>query len=130
MKKIVLILSIIGSLISYSLFNTRQLGICNLYCGGSINKYQDIFLFFPFILFFSIITFLMPAKVFQYWLRFIKYSVPVILLFSFLISLELHHGSGNLFSMYDNFDLLALFIMYLIFTLGSIIQIIRGYREK
>ncbi len=130
MKNVTLILSIIGSLILFVLFNTRQFGVCAVYCGDGINKYQDIFLVFPFILVFSIVTFWMPNKVFNSWWNFIKFTIPVIIFLSLVISLEFHHRPGGWFNMNDQFDLMAQFILYFIFTFGSIIQIIRGYRSK
>jgi len=130
MKNAILVLSIIGSAIAYAFFNTRDLGLCNPYCGDWVGKYQNIFVFFPILLFFSVVVYLLPPRVLKSWWKFARIATPVILLGSWVISLGLHHSPGGFFNMDNNFDLLGLMIMYAIFVVGSLIQIWRGYQSR
>ncbi len=129
-KKIVLAVAIIGVLIMYALFHTRELGICEIYCGSAINKYQNISLFFPIILFFSLITYKLKDSVFSAWWKFARFAIPVVFLLSFIISLGLHHSPGGFFNMDDSIDLIRYFVIYTVFVLGSLIQIYRGYKTQ
>ena len=129
-KNTILAVSILGVLILYALFNTREFGICEIYCGAAINKYQDTFLFFPFILLFSLITYKLPESVFSAWWKFAQIDIPTIFLISFIISLGLHHSPGGFFNIDNEIDVTAYFLMYSIFVIGSLIQIYRGYRRK
>lgn len=129
-KKIIFGASIFGTLILYSFFHTRELGICELYCGSAIDKYQDIFFIFPIVFLFSLITFRLRESVFLAWWKFARLAIPLIFITSFIISLELHHNSGGFFNMDDSIDLVYYFIMYGVFVLGSLVQIYRGYRFK
>lgn len=130
MKNAILVVSILGSIIAYVFFNTRDLGLCNPYCGDWVGKYQNIFVFFPILLLFSVVVYLLPSRVFVSWWKFARIATPLILLGSWVISLGLHHSPGGFFNMDNNFDLLGLFTMYAIFVLGSLIQIWRGYKSR
>lgn len=106
------------------------LGLCDsvdFSCRSAFDLAERILLFGPFILFFSILTNLMPPKVFVEWWKFAKYSIPTILLLSVAINLELHHSPAGQWQ--GMFDAPALVLLYLIFTVGSVVQIIRGYRQ-
>jgi hypothetical protein len=129
LKKIVFIGSIVGSLILYLLFNSVDTGLCKIYCGDAIDQYQNVFLFFPLILLFSLLTYKMPGDVFAYWWKFSRVAIPVIFGISLLINLGLHHTPGGFMNMDNMFDVPALIFMYLVFTIGSIVQIIRGLRH-
>lgn len=112
----------------YVLFNSRQTGLCNIYCGELIGQYQNVFLLFPFVLILSLLTFKMSNQVFVAWWKFARVSIPVILVISTLIGMQLHHNSYGLFNMDNLFDVPVLLLMYGIFIVGSLIQIWRGYR--
>jgi len=64
---------------------------------------------------------------FTAWWKFAKYSIPTILLLSAVINLELHHSPAGQWQ--GVFDAPALVLLYLIFTIGSVIQIVRGHRH-
>ncbi len=129
LKEIILICSIVGTLILYTLFNSVKTGLCEFYCGDAIDQYQNIFLFFPVILFFSLLTYKMSVGVFEKWWKFARVAIPVILVISTIINLGFHHTSGGFMNFDDMFDVPALIFLYLIFAVGSIIQIVRGYRQ-
>jgi hypothetical protein len=71
----------------------------------------------------------MPGDVFAYWWKFSRVVIPVIFGISLLINLGLHHTPGGFMNMDNMFDVPALIFMYLVFTIGSIVQIIRGLRH-
>lgn len=129
LKRKVLIGSIVGSLILYLLFNSVDTGLCKIYCGNVIDQYQNVFLFFPIILIFSLLTYKMSEDVFVHWWKFSRVAIPIIFGISLLINLQLHHTPGGFMNMDNMFDVPALILMYLIFAIGSIVQIIRGLRH-
>jgi len=129
MKQVILTIAFAGSIISYILFNSRDVGLCNPYCGDWIGQYQDTFLFFPVILFFSILTYKMPSRVFMAWWKFARISIPLILAIVTYINLN-PQNNGGFFNMDNDFKVLMLLGLYGIFTLVSLIQIYRGYRNK
>ena len=85
---------------------------------------------FVFVLFFSIITYKMPERIFRAWWGFARIAVPVILLFTIVINLKLHHSPGGWMNMDADVDRAAFVLMYVVFVLGSLIQIVRGYFRK
>lgn len=127
-KNFFLALSIVGSTLTYLIFQSRTIDVCDIYCGQALGQYHNVLLFTPFLLFFSLITYFAPEKVFQNWWRFARIAVPVVLILAFIINLELHHNPNG--QMQNMFDAPALGMLYLIFTIGSVVQIIRGYRQK
>jgi hypothetical protein len=135
-RNIVLLVTIIGTVLLYAMFNTRELGICNGSCGPGIDKYQDIFLFSPIILVFSLLTYKMKNVVFLSWWKFAKWAIPVIFFLLYLINIgALHPGlSGGVMGMGDIYaqaaDLIASISLYIIFVTGSLIQIYRGWNRK
>lgn len=70
----------------------------------------------------------MSGQVFTAWWRFAKYAIPTVLLLSTVINLELHHSPAG--QMQGMFDAPALGLLYFIFTIGSIIQVVRAYRNS
>jgi hypothetical protein len=133
MKNLVLLFSIGGLALMWVSRNSVTFNICNQIdysCRTTLDKIENICFFFPFLFVFSVITYLMPARVFKSWWKFARVATPLILLGSWVISLGLHHSPGGFFNMDNNFDLLGLMIMYVIFVVGSLIQIWRGYQSR
>lgn len=132
MKRIILFLSVLGF---GALLVTRypvQFDICaelDYYCMIYSDRIENILYFIPFVLFFSILTYFTRESVFTAWWRFARVSIPVILIISTIIGMQLHHNSYGLFNMDNLFDIPALLLMYGIFILGSLIQIWRGYKR-
>lgn len=124
-KNIILGVSAIGSYLAYSLFVSYTIDACDLYCGKNLGEYHNVVLFFPFILVFSLVTYKLPGEVFRAWWKFTRVVAPIIFLLSFLINLNLHHNPAGEFQ--NIFDAPALVFLYSIFTIGSIIAIVRGY---
>ena len=127
-RSLILLLALLGSLISYALFHSRETGLCSFYCGDFINKIQLAFLFSFVILVFSLITYKLPARVFSAWWQFAKFAIPVVLCVSLLVNMGILHSS---FGAWQNMlDVPVIILLYLLFILGSLIQIIRGYYQK
>lgn len=128
-KIILLSSSLLGSILAFSIFYTKQVDVCDLYCGKMFGEYQNVFLFFPFILLFSLITLCAREDIFLLWWKFSKIAIPLVLVLSFIINLGLHHKTGGLFNTSDVLDVPILSIMYIAYTVGSLIAIYRGYRQ-
>jgi hypothetical protein len=128
----VLALTILGCVGLYFFFNTRELGFCDPACGSYVEEYQNIFLFFAVLLPNILLTYISSTS-FQYWWRFAKYAIPVC--FALIVAINfgvLHTGTTGSFGLGDminqTYDLWSLSLIYIVFTAGSLIQILRGYR--
>ncbi len=127
-KLVILFISIVGSLLAYMLFHTKETGFCNFYCGDLISQTQNAFLFFYIVLFFCLLTYILPLRIFTAWWHFAKFAIPLVFIASLLINLGiLHHSPG---AWQDMLDLPLIYLFYSLFTFGSFIQIIRGYYQK
>lgn len=70
-------------------------------------------------------------KIYSNWWRFARIAIPVIFIISTIINLGLHHTShGVLMNMDYIFDIPILTTMYMVFIIGSLVQIVRGYLRK
>lgn len=130
MKKIILIISVLGSLFALTAKNSVALGICDksaYACRVMSDKLEHSGYFFVPVLLFSLITYFAPERVFASWWKFARIAVPAIFIPVLLINLELHHGPQV--EMPALFDIPALIFLYGVFTLGSIWQIWKGWRS-
>jgi hypothetical protein len=128
MKRKVIVLSFLGTVILYVLFNSRSTGLCEIYCGDAIDRYQNVFLFFPLILLFSLITYKTPQATFEKWWAFSRYAIPVVFVITILINSGIHHNPYG--QLQNIFDLPIIISTYMLYILGSLIQIVRGYQQK
>ena len=129
-KNKILVFGLSGILVYFLAKNSVLLGICNSLdytCRNQLDSLEKTFFFFFFFFFFSVITYKLPERVFLSWWKFARITAPVVLILAFLINLELHHTPGG--DLQHIFDAPALWLLYIIFSLGSIIQIYRGWRE-
>lgn len=120
----VLILSFLFSLI----IPASYLGLLERFYGYDwfeVVLNESIFIFFIFI--FSFISYLAPERVLVSWWKFARIAIPAVFIFSLIINLELHHSPSG--QMQGVLDAPALGMLYLIFTIGSLIQIWRGWRS-
>ncbi len=69
-----------------------------------------------------------PYRVYQKWWKFARIAIPLILIISTIINLGFHHNPGGFMNMDDMFDIPAHILLYTIFVIGSIVQIVRGRR--
>lgn len=137
MKKIVLGVSVLGVLVLF-LFSSRN--FINWFEGlVHMDRYSyytqqyffdglDTLLFFPFILLFSIITYKLPERIFRAWWAFARIAIPVILVLSIYINSGVFDDPTDW--MNGVLEVFLLITLYTIFTLGSLIQIYRGWRHK
>jgi hypothetical protein len=97
-------------------------------------EYLEVFfntlVFFPFVLFFSLLTYKMPNRVFSFWWKFARYAIPVVLGLVILVNLRLHHTTGGFFNVDTAIDSLLVVILYGLFILGSVVSVVWGYRTK
>lgn len=129
MQKVILWVSILASVwfISYYFFNFSS--FCNATdvrseCFQLLMIISRTSLFAPFVLVFSLITYFMPTATFIAWWRFARVAIPVILLISLALNLELHHSAYG--DLQNIFDIPILVTLYTVFILGSVWQIVRN----
>lgn len=91
---------------------------------------HNVLVFFPIVLICGVLALLAPNTAFQAWARFSNLTVPVVLLLTFIINLNLHHTSGGFMNMDADIDLLFVLFLYVVFIIGSFVQIIRGSMTK
>lgn len=126
-KNSIVAVSVLGSILAYLIFEAKALNICDIYCSEATGHYHRSFIFFYFILFFSLATYFTPERIFQSWWRFTRIAAPIVLILAFVINLELHHNPAG--EMQNIFDAPALWVLYVIFSIGSLVAIYRGYRR-
>lgn len=128
MKKVILLISALGSVLFYLLFISKSINICDIYCSSAFDYYHRSLLFFPFVFLFSLITYFAPECVFASWWKFARIAIPAIFIPVLLINLEVHHNPNG--DWQDIFDVQILMLLYSIFTIGSVWQIWKGWRSN
>lgn len=127
-KNVVLLVSILFSSIAYVVFGSKSLDPCVVYCNQSLGEWWNLFLFFPFLLFFSILTYKLPETISRAWIKYALFATPIVLAISLYINLELHHDPKGAWQ--GIFDSTALWILYILFSLGSLISMTIGWRKN
>lgn len=69
------------------------------------------------------------AKVVDAWWKFARIAIPLTLIISTIINLGFHHNPGGFMNMDDMFDIPAHILLYTIFVVGSVVQIVRGHKS-
>ena len=131
-KKVGLLgISLFGSILLLVIKYTEYV---NLFRDMLGRQYLEIFfntlIFFPFIFFFSLLTYTMSDAIFRTWWKFARWAIPTGFALVILINLRLHHTPGGWLNMDAQVDLLLVGVVYGIFVLGAIISIVRGYKSK
>ncbi len=107
---------------SFNISNLCKTGSCLI---ATSDILSGVFTFSVLNLIILFILKWLPLVVFQYWWRFARYAIPLIFVLVTLINSGVHHDpTGQLQNL---FDVPALILLYAIFTLGSVVQIVRGY---
>ena len=130
-KKILLVLFLVPTILLFLLRHTTV--IQDIGFGLIVNNIgfiHNILLFFPLVLTFSILTYYLPKKYFVSWWKFARFAIPLVFIVITIINLQLHHTPGGWMNMDHAFDRLFTWIIFILFTLGSLIQIVRGYWSK
>jgi hypothetical protein len=127
-KNIIFVTSLLGSVLAFLLFESHSINICDIYCDQSLNYYHRSFIFFYFLFFFSLLTYKLPETISRTWMKYAIFATPVVLVISLYINLELHHDPKGAWQ--GIFDSTALWILYILFSLGSLISIIIGWRKN
>lgn len=133
MKKIVFLISAAATSLMLIFRNTTELNLCGKReydCRQTYDTLEISLYIFVFVLFFSLVTYRMPERIFRAWWGFARFAVPVILFLTVVINLKLHHSPGGWMNMDADVDRAAFLLMYIAFVIGSLIQIVRGYFRK
>jgi hypothetical protein len=133
MKYSLLGVSFIGSVLLLAIQYTEFEAVLRDLVGWqSLDRIFKLLLVFPCVLFFSLVTFKLPDRIYRSWLHFAQIAIPLTLLILLGISLGVLHSSaagsfgwGSIFNRLV--DGLFITILLFLFTLGSSIQIYRGY---
>ena len=88
------------------------------------------FVFSIISLVFYISVSILPKKYFVSWWKFARFAIPLIFIVITIINLQLHHTPGGWMNMDHAFDRLFTWMIFILFTLGALSQIIRGYWSK
>ena len=132
-KKFVLVYSLVGFLISYIASNPVEFGFCQQRYTfgdyvGCFDKLPEsvavIFFFFSLLVLpFSLITYRMKEEVFQRWIRFAIWYIPLLIIGYFIYP----QGGGLMASSFDAF----VFILFVsIFVITSIVKIVRAHKSS
>lgn len=130
---LLLLLSIAAPILMFVFFNPVPFGLCEKMNHGCITKYNILhnsYYIFALVLVFSIVTYRAPERVFIAWWKFARFAIPAAFLLSIPVNLGLFHEPGGFMNMDDLTDFVLLGFVYVLFIIGSVIQIIRGYRQK
>jgi len=92
----------------------------------------NLLLFSPLVLLFSLLTLKLPVRVYQSWVDFAQTGIPLTCFTILLVSLGFFYketpGSGGwLPSLNQIVNVFYIILLLFLFTLGSFIQIYRGY---
>jgi hypothetical protein len=75
----------------------------------------------------TILVCLFKDSVVATWWKFARWAIPIVLMINMIINSGIHHNPYGKWQ--DIFDIPVLIVIYLVFIIGSIIQIVRGYRN-
>jgi len=129
-KKIILLLSFFGIIAYFISKNSVLIGLCkslDYTCRTWFDSLEKTFFFFFFLLLFFLVTNKLPEKIFQSWSKFALVATPIVLGISLYINLGLHHNPKG--SWQNIFDAPALWLLYILFSMGSLVAIYVGWRK-
>jgi len=126
MKKIILIVSGIISVILGILIFVELNNLCNYsICRDIYNIFVLFSFIFPFVFFFSFITYFLKDQIFQTWFKFSRIWVPI----SILLTIITPGGSASFFvSLWDK-QMTAIVMSGLYIVISLMIIIIRSTQE-
>jgi hypothetical protein len=131
MKLVVLVVSIVGSSLILLRGNPVDLQLCEAVDTSCTLFYSNVWkisIFFPFVLFFSIITYRLPVRVFNYWYTFLLGWGSLTLLVTTVVYVGYFGFNNDVFTL--GIGRLLTYTMYTIFVIGSIVSIVRGYNSN
>ena len=130
-KKLMLIISLLGTSALVVVANPVGTGLCesiNYECREMYSSLEAVLLVFPIILLSVIFTSLFKRSTYQFWWQYARIAIPVTLVSLIVVSFEIHHAVHGQWQ--DLFDQLFINSILVIFTLGSVVQLLRGYWAK
>lgn len=127
MKNVILLTSAFFSYLAYSIFVSRTIDVCDIYCYPNNGAYHKVVLFFPFVLIFSLVTYKLPKTISHAWIKYSIFAIPIVLFISTYINLELHHKPYG--SWQGMFDPQVLGLLYTLYSVGSLIAIFVGWKN-
>jgi len=125
--KLLISIGIMGALLLVDYFKIQDL--CSFTCS---RNFDDLFL--NWFVLSAVVTGVLllliffPQRVYFTWWRFAKIALPLLFILVTLQIVSLNQPRGGL--NFVDFDLYVLVFLYVIFLIGSLIQIYRGYKKQ
>ncbi len=132
-KKNVLILSLLGvtlflsPVVFYKIFDCYNYNI--FLCTAGYQQFASLFVLFVPNLVFSLITYKMHQSVFDYWMKFAVWAVPLLMVITFLIFWSPSNGLGVEGVISEAFNMVVAGILYFVFILISIWKIVSAHKK-
>jgi hypothetical protein len=129
MKLKILLGSIILSLLILAAEYSYKIGLCEVgevLCRNEYRSWGSVFLFFPFLFIFSLLTYFAPDRIFQSWWKFARIAIPI----CFVLSAFTSYNYSQSTDVFEGLIYIPTFILiYGTFTIGSLWQIWKGWRK-
>ena len=130
-KKLMLIISFVGTSALVFVANPVGTGLCesiNYDCRELYSSLEAVLLVFPIMLLSVLFTLLFKRSTYQFWWQYARIAIPITLISLIAVSFEFHHATHGQWQ--DLFDEVFVASILTVFTLGSLIQLLRGYWAK
>jgi hypothetical protein len=105
-----------------------DLGMCNAgdyYCVMFYNNLELSLYIAPIFTFFAMVT-IFSKEPFRFWFPFAIIAAPIIFIISVIVRSGFHHTVGGFMNIESDIDAFFILFLYALFTLVSVVQIIRG----
>jgi|SRR3989344_1741827 len=134
-KKAVLLICVAGTILFLAALFSREIGLCPPYsrgdCSDTFDQVAQIFLPILLPLIFSLITYKMREEVFEHWIKFAIWGIPVLIVLTYLILGGASNGGLGIGSSYgSSFDALLFILLYGTFCSISIYRIVSAYNHS
>ncbi len=119
-KRIVVVLALLGSIASIVLILNTQIGLCKeiqAMCFWTLRGYGNVLFVFMPIFIFSLFTYLMSNKVHRTWLIFSVIWAPIVMYPTYL---KVLHVGGSIGVYEDPGPVILIFGLYALYVIGSI----------
>lgn len=112
--------------------NPAIFGLCEIgdyYCEYSFNGWERIFSFAPYFVIVALISLFLSDRYFRNWWRFAWWGGPLTIGVIILVNAGFHHTGGGFMNLDTILDDEIVFLVYLFFGVGSLVQFWRTYKQ-
>jgi hypothetical protein len=135
-KKLLLVAISVLFLIAYLIFdNSHLVGLCdeqNYSCRLEYTYKEWSISFAPYLFILTLGTSILSKNYFEYWFRFAAWAIPlgIFIIVGTYAGWIFKPSGGGVDPMRDAFENFIVILVYIAFTIGSVIQLIRAYRNR